>query len=158
MTPEEVAKIESEFGINFPDHYRQTLIKGLGYDSYVVDCDYNSLRESNLYPREQGICWALPWENHFWIVGGDGAGGFNLMDTSTQDNIIYYFDHEDCGISLSDAKVTTQTLDEIIEEDLAIQKEIEEEELIANKIRELKIRNRSWWQFWIPKTNKPNKK
>jgi len=43
-----------------------------------------------------------------------------LIDTSSDDNQVYYFDHEDCAESLEDESVLIYTLEEVISDDLVI--------------------------------------
>ncbi len=151
MTPIELAKLESEFSIVFPKYYRDRLIKGMTQESYEVECEYDILRESNLYPRSQKVYWSLPWKKHYWRIGGDGVGGFNIIDTFSDEDKVYYFDHEDCGETLDDHRVTTYELQEIVDNANNLHREIIEEEQLANDLREKRIKNRKWWQLWISK-------
>ena len=93
----------------------------------------------------------MPWKKHYWRIGGDGVGGFNIIDTFSDEDKVYYFDHEDCGETLDDHRVTTYELQEIVDNANNLHREIIEEEQLANDLREKRIKNRKWWQLWISK-------
>ena len=151
MKIEEIELLESEFDIEFPDVYRETL---LNYPlSYVAEEIINSLdvlTEKNREIRENGF-WGVDVPNSFWLIGLDGMGGGDFIDTSTEETYVHIFDHATPPKDMYDKgqlrpKLYSEHISEFIEED---QQAIEEEETRKEELRRA-VENRRWWQFWIP--------
>ena len=140
--------IQEQFNISLPDWYIE-LINNLKNKESIeeIDTNWESLIETNKGAQSEGDVWCFPWKKHYWIIGGDGCGGVYFINTESVDKKICYLDHEDMPENEHDEKFYTESLDDFLESIVNIEKEIQED---YRKLR-LRIQNRQWYQFWIPK-------
>jgi hypothetical protein len=85
MTPNQSDRLETEFGIRFPDEYRSALCANpkIVTDGCVVVVDPSELAEMNRQLRENPP-WTFDWKSTFWCIGCSGISG-------TRGAIAYYF-------------------------------------------------------------------
>jgi hypothetical protein len=149
MTRDEASQLEAEFGIVFPQVYREAITDSYPFSEATeeLDTDAGSLRQSNQECRRENP-WGFPWRTTYWCIGGDGAGGFYFIDTKQDDSTVYYCDHEDMPSSIEDVDhISITPFSEFIEE----VKQLEKDMVKWEEEMKTKVANRKWWQFWIPR-------
>ncbi len=148
MNDEQIANLESEFGIRFPVEYRDNLhAYAFAGDTEEFTADVSVLSECNHGIRAEPP-WGFQWEDRFWWVGGDGSGGLFFINCQDEPCRVYYLDHENPAESFADQScLKPRLLTEFIS-DLR-QAESEWEEVRQRLLK--RIAERRWWQFWIPK-------
>jgi hypothetical protein len=149
MYSQAITELEQRFHVALPAPYRAALIESAAKFASEEFCtNADDLAISNDGCRKNGV-WGLPWPNNFWWVGDDGCGGLYFINCDEPDGHVYYFDHEDAPNSFDEIeKLKFKSL-------AAFLVSIEEgERQFENDCEVLleKIRNRKWWQFWVPRT------
>ena len=153
MTKYEIQKLEAEFNLRFPQIYVDVL---LNYPlSLPQDCltdEYDELRQSNSYIRKNGF-WEVEIPQNYWFIGGDGSGGGYFIACDAEETTVYCFDHESIPIDMYDfEQLGCIPFLEYIQDLVHDEGQTLEEELEYRRKLAIAVRQRKWWQFWVPKT------
>ena len=154
MNREELAELESRLSLTLPEEYKGTVIRHpfpeTGSYNYELCGDYETLLEENLGMRSEGF-FGEQWNPTWFVIGTDGCGNNYFITTDPFDGNIYFADHEEkFHRSNLSGNFHYKSMDEFLRFLEETEKEIQEEELAS----ESRIVNRSWWQFWIPRSSK----
>ena len=147
MTSDEASDLEVTFGLTFPEVYRDAITDRNSIRTDALDVDAQSLRESNEGCLKDDP-WGFPWKPNYWLIGGDGAGGFYFIDTYRDDSKVYYCDHEDMATSIEDlGRIGIDSFDDFLVDLEQAEKYVER----YNEEMKGRVANRKWWHFWIPR-------
>ena len=82
----------------------------------------------------------------FWVIGGDGSGGIYFINSMYSDKI-FYIDHDDAPSDFNDEKLKSTSWELMKRKSLeGWNGMVNERETLENKIKD-----RKWFQFWVPK-------
>lgn len=112
------------------------------------------LRENNTAFRNQDR-WGFRWEDRFWWIGGDGAGGVYFINTEEETSDVYYCDHEDPAKDFDDGdRLFSSDIGSHLSDIVELEQEMERHDAQMK----VSVANRRWWQFWIPRSWPPKTK
>ena len=152
MTANDLDSLEGEFGVRLPDEYREIMQNHPMPNSDTATWDLcdspEELRRINRELREEGF-FGGRWESSWWAIGSDGLGNHHFILTAPYDGRVYFADHEGTHDPSDPQTEPYPSFEAFIQMLREIEEEAEKE---ASRLDE-KIRNRRWWQFWIPRRN-----
>jgi len=156
MTPEDIANLQRDFGLSFPEDYIRAVTGEVAQSlkAYSLEVAESEVREANSNFRKE-CPWDFAWEKHFWWIGEDGAGGFYFIDTMESPCRVYYFDHESSPLDFTDR---SEFYPSDIGNHLSDAIELEAEGNAYDERMKDGVQQRKWWQFWIPRSRPPNPK
>lgn len=156
MNTQDIAVLEEQFKITLPEDYASVVTGEVAaqLSAMALEVDPAILREANENHRKD-CPWGFAWRDSFWWIGEDGAGGFYFIDTEEKTSTVYYFDHESSPLTFDDREpfypsdIGNHVSDEV---------EIEAEMKVHDRRMALRVAERKWWQFWVPKVWPPTNK
>lgn len=155
MKDEAIEMMEEVTGVRLPEGYRRLLADEadrVGSDGEVTR-DAAVLVRMNQEFRED-CPYGFRWEDGFWWMGDDGAGGFYFIDLRGGGSRVYYVDHENAAESIDDeARISAWDFEAFVAE---VRENDERTARMDAEIRAM-VAGRKWWQFWIPKEWPPAK-
>jgi hypothetical protein len=142
MTEEKMRHIESALHLTLPVFYRDTMLNLPSPlpDVYPLCDDADFLIRDNLLLREC-VFSGLPWPDHYFAIGGDGAGNAFYLDLSHDSHVVYRADHEAGDLAPIEPDFVTWARDVV--EGWAV---YEAEQAVEEKRQEEHLKNRKWWQ------------
>jgi hypothetical protein len=97
IRPKDLDEIEGRFHIHLPRAYRECIALMDDLEptiGEVFDTDLATLIEENESVRRNGF-FGLDWPNHYFVLGGNGAGDLYYLDTTEQERPrVYQAGHE----------------------------------------------------------------
>jgi hypothetical protein len=151
ISESQILELEKLAGYPFPDWYRLCLAEAWFGDD---DCeeiylDKNNLIKTNLETVALGA-WGCKWEKWYWVIGGDGGGGIYFISLKDDGNygMVFSIDHEDAPSDINDSeRIGKYTAKEF--KDMITDGRLDFHNDCLKSADD--IRNRKWYQFWIPR-------
>jgi hypothetical protein len=147
MNKDDLADLEEKLSLSLPDAYKQVVLNHPGFFRQHELCDFvDPLVYDNRMLRTKGF-FGLEWDNRFFAIGSDGTGNVYYITTDLFDGNVYFADHEG-GAKPTDLE-GAKAFDSL---DAFVESLREQHAIIQADIRRTNelIRNRKWYQFWIP--------
>ncbi|BDS07436.1 hypothetical protein NT6N_24760 [Oceaniferula spumae] len=151
MNLDQLGNLESKLEVSFPSQYRDLVISHpfpkSDSSDFELCSNYELLLQENRELRENGF-FGREWNKSWFAIGFDGCGNEYFITTDPFDGRIYFADHED--------EFHTEDLGKNVhygsfQEYVDYLRELEEDTRRDELLMEERIKNRKWWQFWIPK-------
>lgn len=105
MTPAQISHLESEFVLQFPAEYRQSLADEL---PYPIESDYTELQRLNRLWRDNPQ-WGFDWKDSFWCIGCPGipdrrAIEYHFINCEDAAPLVYSINQDDPAWSITDER------------------------------------------------------
>ena len=147
MYKEELDHLETALELTLPEAYRALMLDHPGFFRQHELCDHaDPLVYDNRTLRAEGF-FGTNWPKDYLVIGSDGTGNVYFITTAPFDGKVYFADHEG-GPGPDDLE--TAKLHDSLED--YVESLREQHEIVLADIRRTneRIRNRKWWEFWIP--------
>ena len=150
MKFEEVERIEAALGLRLPDAYKSVALNHPCPESEDISWhglyrDAERVMEVNAEHRANGW-FGIDWPDDYFVIGDTGCGDSYFIVVGESDKV-YLADHEGGPhptTQLGDC-VSSETISAHVEQEMASEREFQEEERLSAERR----KNKKWWQFWL---------